>query len=106
MPSSADPPSPTFSPLSLHDALPILLFGDPARMVRLDMSEYATYEAYERLIGQGANPGLLTSTVRERPFTVLLLDEIEKAHLNVFDLDRKSTRLNSSHVAISYAVFC
>src|SRR5206468_8832908 len=34
----------------------------------------------------GANPGLLTSTVRERPFTVLLLDEIEKAHLNVFDL--------------------
>src|SRR5207302_2526740 len=70
----------------LARALAELLFGDPARMARLDMSEYATYEAYERLIGQGANPGLLTSTVRERPFTVLLLDEIEKAHLNVFDL--------------------
>jgi ATP-dependent Clp protease ATP-binding subunit ClpC len=55
-------------------------------MVRLDMSEYATYEAYERLIGQGAGAGLLTATVRERPFCVLLLDEIEKAHLNVYDL--------------------
>src|SRR5205823_5279055 len=53
---------------------------------RLDMSEYATYEAYERLIGHGSQPGLLTSTVRERPFSVLLLDEIEKAHFNVFDL--------------------
>ena len=70
----------------LARALAELLFGDPARMVRLDMSEYATYEAYERLIGQGATPGLLTSTVRERPFSVLLLDEIEKANLNVFDL--------------------
>src|SRR5436309_7020629 len=55
-------------------------------MVRLDMSEYATYEAYERLIGHGPTPGLLTAAVRERPFCVLLLDEIEKAHLNVFDL--------------------
>ncbi len=70
----------------LARALAELLFGDPGRMTRLDMSEYATYEAYERLIGQGPTPGLLTSTVRERPFSVLLLDEIEKAHLNVFDL--------------------
>jgi ATP-dependent Clp protease ATP-binding subunit ClpC len=70
----------------LARALAELLFGDPARMVRLDMSEYATYEAYERLIGHGAAPGLLTTTVRERPFAVLLFDEIEKAHLNVFDL--------------------
>ena len=70
----------------LARALAELLFGDPGRMIRLDMSEYATYEAYERLIGQGTNPGLLTATVRERPFSVLLFDEIEKAHLNVFDL--------------------
>jgi ATP-dependent Clp protease ATP-binding subunit ClpC len=63
-----------------------LLFGDPARMVRLDMSEYATYEAYERLIGKGPTPGLLTATVRERPFSVLLFDEIEKSHYNVSDL--------------------
>ena len=70
----------------LARSLAELLFGDPARMTRLDMSEYATYEAYERLIGRGSTPGLLTATVRERPFSVLLLDEIEKAHLNVFDL--------------------
>src|SRR5207249_7857469 len=63
----------------LARALAELLFGDPARMVRLDMSEYATYEAFERLIGHGPTPGLLTATVRERPFSVLLFDEIEKA---------------------------
>ena len=70
----------------LARALAEMLFGDPGRMIRLDMSEYATYEAYERLIGVGATPGLLTATVRERPFSVLLFDEIEKAHLNIFDL--------------------
>src|SRR5262249_34706360 len=63
-----------------------LLFGDPGHMIRLDMSEFATYDAFERLIGTGSKPGLLTSAVRDKPFSVLLLDEIEKAHLNIFDL--------------------
>ncbi len=65
------------------------LFGDAARLVRLDMSEFATYEAFERLIGgsyRGAEPGLLTASVRERPFSVLLFDEIEKAHPNIYNL--------------------
>jgi ATP-dependent Clp protease ATP-binding subunit ClpC len=70
----------------LARALAELLFGDAGRMMRLDMSEYATYEAYERLIGHGVTPGLLTAAVRERPFSVLLFDEIEKAHFNVYDL--------------------
>ena len=70
----------------LARALAELLFGDPARLVRFDMSEYATYEAFERLIGQRGAAGLLTAVVRERPFVVLLMDEIEKSHLNVFDL--------------------
>jgi ATP-dependent Clp protease ATP-binding subunit ClpC len=70
----------------LARAVAELLFGEAARMVRLDMSEYATYEAFERLIGHGPTPGLLTATVRERPFSVLLFDEIEKSHLNVYDL--------------------
>lgn len=70
----------------LARALAELLFGDPARLARLDMSEFATYDAFERLIGWGPRPGLLTAVVRERPFTVLLLDEIEKAHPNIFDL--------------------
>jgi ATP-dependent Clp protease ATP-binding subunit ClpC len=70
----------------LARSLAELLFGDPARLVRFDMSEFATYDAYERLIGRADTPGLLTAAVRERPFSVLLLDEIEKAHPNVFDL--------------------
>lgn len=67
-------------------ALAELLFGEANRMVRLDMSEYATYEAFERLIGVGTSPGILTTAVRERPFVVLLFDEIEKSNINVYDL--------------------
>lgn len=72
----------------LARALAEQLFGDVNRLVRLDMSEYATYEAYERLIGSVAHneAGLLTATVRERPFSVILFDEIEKAHPNVYNL--------------------
>lgn len=72
----------------LARALAEHLFGDVNRLVRLDMSEYATYEAYERLIGNSARneAGLLTATVRERPFAVILLDEIEKAHPNIYNL--------------------
>jgi ATP-dependent Clp protease ATP-binding subunit ClpC len=70
----------------LARALAELLFGDPGRMIRLDMSEFATADAFERLIGWPTKPGLLTAAVREHPFAVLLFDEIEKAHLNIFDL--------------------
>ena len=70
----------------LARALAELIFGDPSRMHRMDMSEYASYAGYERLIGDARQPGLLTSAIREQPFSVLLLDEIEKGHQNVFDL--------------------
>ena len=70
----------------LARALAEYLFGEAKRLIRFDMSEFATYDAYERLIGRGMQPGLLTAAVRERPFSVVLLDEIEKAHANVFDL--------------------
>jgi ATP-dependent Clp protease ATP-binding subunit ClpC len=70
----------------LARALAERLFGDPARLVRFDMSEYATYEAFERLHGSAHRQGALTNAVRERPLSVVLLDEIEKAHSNVFDL--------------------
>src|SRR5207245_2147383 len=73
----------------LARALAEHLFGDAARLIRLDMSEFATYEAFERLIGQGyrgAEPGLLTSAVRDHPFSVLLFDAIEKAHPNISNL--------------------
>jgi len=62
------------------------IFGDPSRLLRFDMSEFAGPEGFARLIGSREENGLLTDSVRQRPFSVLLLDEIEKSHLNVFDL--------------------
>jgi ATP-dependent Clp protease ATP-binding subunit ClpC len=70
----------------LARSLAELLFGDPQRLLRFDMSEFASYESYERLIGSTQRAGLLTEAVRQHPFSVVLLDEIEKAHTNVFDL--------------------
>ena len=61
-------------------------------MVRLDMSEYMERHAVSKLIGSPpgyegfGDGGKLTEAVRRRPFTVLLLDEIEKAHPDVFNL--------------------
>jgi len=63
------------------------LFGTSERLVRFDMSEYADPLAAERLFRGGSNAeGLLTRQIRQQPFSVLLLDEIEKAHSGVFDL--------------------
>ncbi len=62
-------------------------FSDAGRLVRFDMSEYATASGVERLVGGGASgEGLLTAKVREQPFSVVLLDEFEKAHPALFDL--------------------
>lgn len=66
-----------------------VFFGSEDKMVRLDMSEYQTAESIYRLIGSpnGEEGGQLTEQIRQNPFTLLLLDEIEKAHpdiLNVF----------------------
>jgi ATP-dependent Clp protease ATP-binding subunit ClpA len=63
------------------------LFGSPDRLTRLDMSEFADPLAVGRLIGGlGRSEGLLTARVREQPFSVVLLDEFEKAHPLLFDL--------------------
>jgi ATP-dependent Clp protease ATP-binding subunit ClpA/ATP-dependent Clp protease ATP-binding subunit ClpC len=63
------------------------LYGDPKRLVRLDMSELSGPEAVARLIGDRWNPrGLLTERIREQPFSLVLLDEIEKAHPAVLAL--------------------
>lgn len=71
---------------ALARALAEYLFGNASRMVRLDMSEYASYEGFQRLLGVGASQGTLTGPVQEHPFSVVLLDEIEKSHVNVYDL--------------------
>ncbi|MFP4599999.1 MAG: AAA family ATPase [Persicimonas sp.] len=70
----------------LARALAEFLFGDQERMIRLDMSEYSHADSYARLIGEGNEEGDLTSPVRRQPFSVILLDEVEKAHASVYDL--------------------
>ncbi|HIC95901.1 TPA: ATP-dependent Clp protease ATP-binding subunit, partial [Candidatus Bipolaricaulota bacterium] len=68
------------------------LFADESRMVRFDMSEYQDPDAMSRLIGRGRGivgaerGGLLTERIKENPYTILLLDEIEKAHPQVLNL--------------------
>ncbi len=71
----------------LAKALAEFLFGSRDRLTRFDMSEYADPISVRRLVGAGFGAeGLLTAKVREQPFGVLLLDEIEKAHPAAFDL--------------------
>ena len=98
----ADPDRPTGSFLflgptgvgktELAKALAAFLFDDERAMVRIDMSEYAEKHSVARLVG--APPGYigyeeggqLTEAVRRRPYSVILLDEVEKAHPDVFDV--------------------
>lgn len=63
-------------------------FGDESRMIRLDMSEFQTPEAIDRLIGSDVlkMPGQLTELVKEQPFSIVLLDELEKAYPKALDL--------------------
>ncbi|MCA9611963.1 MAG: ATP-dependent Clp protease ATP-binding subunit [Myxococcales bacterium] len=71
----------------LARALAEILYGADDRLVRFDMSEYADAWSARRLVdGDDGGDGLLTRKVREQPFSVILLDEIEKAHPSVFDL--------------------
>ncbi|MEK8030520.1 AAA family ATPase [Ideonella sp. DXS29W] len=68
-------------------ALAEFMFGDARRMIRLDMSEYADPPSVLRLLGDlGQGEGVLIGAVRRQPFSVLLLDELEKAHPSFFDL--------------------
>ena len=70
----------------LARALAEYIFGDAGRLQRFDMSEFASPEGFTRLIGRSGESGLLTEAVRQRPFSVVLLDEIEKSNVAVFDL--------------------
>lgn len=62
------------------------LFKDEHNMIRLDMAEFNTPDATERLLGQGEKLGILTEQVRRKPYSILLLDEIEKSSPRVWDL--------------------
>jgi ATP-dependent Clp protease ATP-binding subunit ClpA len=62
------------------------LFGNREKMIRFDMSEYADLQAVMRLTGDTGGEGLLTGTVRQNPFSVILFDELEKVHSSFYDL--------------------
>ena len=76
----------------LARALAVALFGDDTAMIRLDMSEYMEKHTVSRLVG--APPGYvgyeeggqLTDAVRRKPYSVILLDEVEKAHADFFNI--------------------
>ena len=76
----------------LARALAVALFGDETAMIRLDMSEYREKHTVSRLVG--APPGYvgyeeggqLTDAVRRKPYSVILLDEVEKAHADFFNI--------------------
>ncbi len=61
-------------------------FGSEQRMIRLDMSEFQEVKDISRLIGSPTEIGLLTTPVRENPFSLILLDEVEKANPGVLNL--------------------
>ncbi len=67
-------------------ALAEIYFGSEEKMIRLDMSEFQTTADISRLIGSFGQEGLLSTPVRENPFSLVLLDEIEKAHPNILNL--------------------
>jgi len=65
------------------------LFGSPERMIRLDMSEFQTPDALDRILGEQSDTAestALVNSIRKQPFAVVLLDEFEKAHPQVWDL--------------------
>ncbi len=72
----------------LAKVLATYLFGSPDRMTRLDMSEFQTVQSVSKLIGDRGLPDSdsLVERVRKQPFSVILLDEFEKAHPNIWDL--------------------
>ncbi len=76
----------------LSKALAKFLFNDPNAMVRIDMSEFMEQHSVARLIGSPPGyvgyeeGGRLTEAIRRKPYSVILLDEIEKAHIDVFNV--------------------
>jgi ATP-dependent Clp protease ATP-binding subunit ClpA len=79
----------------LAKALAEVYYGDENAMIRLDMSEYQTVNSVEKLIGYSAegagtgesdSGGILTEAVKHKPFSLILLDELEKANRNVLNV--------------------
>src|SRR5436190_17696971 len=88
------PPSTEYYPLSLHDALPILMEA------ALSMRQYTVSQVRDKLVQK--DDEFLPQTVPAFAATEMM----NQLRQELVILDRKSTRLNSSHTVISYAVFC
>ena len=61
-------------------------FGSETKMIRFDMSEFQTENDIKRFIGEDNHPGLLATKIRKSPFSLVLFDELEKAHPNILNL--------------------
>lgn len=76
----------------LSKVLADVMFGDPSAMIRVDMSEYMEKHSVSKMIGSPPGyigydeGGQLTEKIRRRPYSVVLFDEIEKAHPDVWSL--------------------
>ena len=92
-------------------ALAEVYFGSENSMIRLDMSEFQSVADIPRLLGGDGQEGLLTTPVKENPFSLVLLDEIEKAHPNILNLflqvldeghitDGEGRKIDFSHTVI------
>jgi len=69
-------------------ALATYLFGSPSRLLRFDLGEFKDYSSFESLLGSRddpSRPAILLDPVRAQPFQVVLFDELEKAHHNIWD---------------------
>jgi ATP-dependent Clp protease ATP-binding subunit ClpC len=97
----------------LAKTLAEFLFGAPERLLRLDMSEFQSPDAISKIVGErGRDPvsDPLAEQVRKQPFSVVLLDEFEKAHSNVWDLflqvfdDGRLTDANGHTVDFRHAI--
>ena len=91
------------------------LFGSPDRMIRLDMSEFQTSDTLPRILGEDSDSGTgdrtaLVHQIRKQPFSVILLDEFEKAHARVWDLflqvfdDGRLTDRQGNHADFRHAM--
>src|SRR5205807_9819531 len=102
-----DPPPHDIYPLSLHDALPISLKGVPIAVEHLSWIYMENWLGLRRVVALEPKPGVPPSAgYLAQVVDTLQKDPVKMVIRAAYEEDRKSTRLNSSHLVISYAVFC